>query len=369
MYLLRSKHLKSIVITLIALQTVGCSSVELPQVESMPGYSENDQTFFSTGEAFGSSRDEALEKALLNAVEKASGVFISQHLEINQGDLIKDRTIQYSAGYIRRFEIIEQVQTTDDAYYVSVNANISKSALLDFYSQSLDNDQLNIEGEQLYSAINHELNRRNSRLHTLEPLLESFPDGAIIPILVSQQARFSDKRELFFDTTWKIKWSQTFLDALYEHVNEVSDAKCELVSDPYGSWNANSVCGQVNFVGTGDAGFLDRLTGEYGESFVFDDLEYAKEFSRLITKDGNLAYNAIALVFEFVDNRDQVISEACVSISLGNYDQFMLYRDGYYSDNWFFNNVSVQGSTSIHMEDTTSVKNIIRLRPKIRIKC
>ena len=354
--------MKYLIVALLTTLITSCSSTENSKKTVALEDPGTHGTIFATGEAYANSRDEAIEKALLNAVRKASGVFISSELQVENEQVLRDRLIQYSAGYIRGFEIIKE-NKENTSIFILINASISRSALLDFYAESNQEESVAIEGEQLYQSIKREVNRREERLSTLPQLLGSFPENAIIPKLVSQQSKYSDDRNLYIDITWEIFWSQTFLEALYQHAGEMSDTSCGMFSDEHYGWFPSHACGQLSFIDENREWWSTR----YGTSYVFNDSEYTDALSEAIGERG--WWQEIALRFDFLGTNGQSVTSACAEVNLnaGDDDQFMMWRNnrGYY----IFQNRSLTGTVEIQMSQPDIMKDIVKVSPKILNNC
>ena len=339
-----------------------CTSISDSQNTTALNESERSDTIFATGEAVAKSRDEAIEKALLNAVRKASGVFISSELQIQDEQVLRDRLIQYSAGYIRGFEIIEENKDSTNVY-IAINASISRSALLDFYAESYQEESVAIEGEQLYQSIKREVNRREDRLSVLPQIFESFPENAIIPKLISQQSKYTDDRDLYINVTWEISWSQTFFEALYQHAVEMSDANCGMFRDQHYGWLPGHACGQLSFIDNDS----EWWNSQYGTSYIFNDSEYTAALSEAIGDRGWA--QEIAMRLDFLGTTGQNITSACARVDLNASDgnEFMMW--GHHRGYYIFQNRSLTGTVEIKMSQPDIMKDIVKVTPKIVIKC
>lgn len=318
---------------------------------------------FATGEAYAESRDEAIEKALLDAVRKASGVFISSELQVENEEVLRNRLIQYAAGYIRGFEIVEE-KKENASIYMLINASISRSAILDFYAESNLEESVPIEGEQLYQSIKREVNRREERLSVLPQIFDSFPESAIIPKLVSQQSQYTDDRNLYIDVAWEISWSQTFFEALYQYAVEFSDTRCGMYTDPYYGWLPIShACGQISFIVDNSSWWSTR----YGTSYQFNDSRFTDALTIAIGNRGY--YLTVGLEFDFLDANGQSITNACANINLNTEfdDVFMMMggHRGFYT----FHDRILTGTYIVKITHPEIMKNIVKATPKIVTKC
>ena len=340
-----------------------CASTEDSKNTSTSNYSKKNDVIFATGEASAETRDEAIEKALLNAVRKASGVFISSELQVENEEIRRNRLIQYSAGYIRGFEIIEE-KKENTSVYMLINASISRSALVDFYAESYQEESVAIEGEQVYQSIKREVNRRGERLSVLPQIFDSFPENAIIPKLVSQQSQYTDDRNLYIDIRWEISWSQTFFEALYQYAVEFSDTSCGMYRDPYYGWLPSShACGQISFIGDNSSWW----STQYGTSYVFNDSTFT---DALLGAVGNRGYyQQVGLEFEFLNANDQIITSACTDINLNTESDDVFMMMGGHRGFYTFHDRSLTGTVQVKITQPDIMKNIVKATPKIVTKC
>jgi len=354
-------RLSSSLLTLFLL--CSCASTEDSSITTSQEQPQINGTIFATGEAYANSRDEAIEKALLNAVRKASGVFLSSELEVENERVLRNKLIQYSAGYIRGFEIIEE-KKENTGVYMLINASISRSALVDFYAESYQEESVAIEGEQVYQSIKREVNRREERLSVLPQIFDTFPENAIIPKLVSQQSQYTDDRTLYIDIRWEISWSQTFFEALYQYAVEFSDTSCGMYRDPHYGWLPSShACGQISFIGDNSSWW----STQYGTSYVFNDSTFT---DALLGAVGNRGYyQQVGLEFEFLNAKGQIITSACADINLNTDadDVFMMMggHRGFYT----FHDRSLTGTVQVKITQPEIMKNIVKAKPKIINKC
>lgn len=82
------------------------------------------------------SRDEAVEAARRDAIEQASGVFISSESEMQNYDLVRDDVLSRSEGYLKSAKIIQE-GVVDHLYQVRLEAQVVKGAFLRQFHNSL----------------------------------------------------------------------------------------------------------------------------------------------------------------------------------------------------------------------------------------
>ena len=347
---------RSLFLTICVVCIVGCSGSPEVRDDENPIQTVEGGAIFSHGKGFGSTRDQAMENALLDATRRASGVFLSDYLQIKDAQVLANETIQYSAGYVRQFEVLEETQESNGQYRVLLNAFISESALLGFYSDVRSDGSGAIQGSKLYYAISQEENRRESRLAILKRLFDGYPEQMFRVTLVGQNSRYTDERKVFVDIDWELRWSESFLKALYEHLVETSDEHCPMRRTSDWSTYSEDACGQFNFIGypDPDKGFFERIASGYGESFRVDDQIYIKTMHSMFQSDHR--DHQVGVFFSFENqNREQVMG-ACVHVDLRSYqDDSFLLISGYYNQLHFGDQV-LSWRTEIEIADVSKLK-------------
>lgn len=84
------------------------------------------------------SRDEAIEAAQRDAVEQASGVFITSETEMRNFELISDDVLSRSKGFIRSYKVLKE-QRDGPFYNVTIQAMVVRKAFMNDVSESLEN--------------------------------------------------------------------------------------------------------------------------------------------------------------------------------------------------------------------------------------
>ena len=56
----------------------------------------------------GGTRQEAINNAIINAVEEALGTYITSSSQVDQGKLIYDRITSASAGYVKSYKVLAE---------------------------------------------------------------------------------------------------------------------------------------------------------------------------------------------------------------------------------------------------------------------
>ena len=82
----------------------------------------------ATGE--GPSREQALVSAMRRAVEEGVGTFIKSETTVESAQLIEDKILSHSSGYVTSYKIIGE-EKTDDGYSVTISAKVDTKTLQD----------------------------------------------------------------------------------------------------------------------------------------------------------------------------------------------------------------------------------------------
>ncbi len=137
------------------------------------------------------SREEALEAAFRDAVEQASGVFISTATETRNFELVRDEVLTRSEGFVRRYEVVRE-GLGGEVYTIVIDAEVEKAAFI---------DDMNAALQLLYSRVGKprvmvvvKENNAFGAGGTLDRL--SVAEKEIRKILLQQGFQFIDARTL-----------------------------------------------------------------------------------------------------------------------------------------------------------------------------
>ncbi len=88
------------------------------------------ETLNVTSVGLGKDRQEALDSALREAVSQTLGSLIISETQINNNQVIKDKILSYSSGYVAKYEILnEAFDANNKAYTILVKAQINKEII------------------------------------------------------------------------------------------------------------------------------------------------------------------------------------------------------------------------------------------------
>ena len=77
----------------------------------------------------GAARDQAIEDGMRKAVQQALGTYIKSETLVENFQLVEDRILSWSAGYVKKYEILKEGKAQMDSYEVQMRATVNLSEL------------------------------------------------------------------------------------------------------------------------------------------------------------------------------------------------------------------------------------------------
>ena len=112
------------------------------------------RTIIVNGE--GSTKDKALKNAWRNAVETTMGGYVASETRVKNYQLISDKILSFSEGYIENFEVLEE-RRLKGRFWIKMKATVKQGLLL----TTLKRHNIDIEGENLYATLmTHKENKK-----------------------------------------------------------------------------------------------------------------------------------------------------------------------------------------------------------------
>jgi hypothetical protein len=166
---------------------------------------------------------ETIQQARMNgfrlAVEQAIGTLISSETEVQNGRIVRDEIISYAAGFVDRFEVINE-RATARGVRVSMRIWVRKSALSDRLlnrtqqSGQVDGARASIQ----LQTLNHE---RATGDALLQQVLNDFPKRAFdIDLKPTDVVR--QNRSAIVEINFQLRWNQDYLRSLWTALEATS---------------------------------------------------------------------------------------------------------------------------------------------------
>lgn len=167
------------------------------------------------------------------AVEQAIGTLISSETEVQNGRIVRDEIISYAAGFVDRFEVINE-QATARGVRVSMRVWVKKSALSDRLlnrtgaSGQIDGARASVQ----LQTLNQE---RATGDALLQQVLNDFPRRAF-DIEMRPTDIVRQNRNAIIEVNFRMTWNRDYLRSLWTALNATS----QRVSRPASTVSLNS---------------------------------------------------------------------------------------------------------------------------------
>jgi len=77
----------------------------------------------------GAARDQAIDDGMRKAVQQALGTYIKSETLVENFQLVEDRILSWSAGYVKKYEILKEGKAPMDSYEVQMRATVNLAEL------------------------------------------------------------------------------------------------------------------------------------------------------------------------------------------------------------------------------------------------
>lgn len=175
----------------------------------------------------GETLDLAKEDAIRQAVQKAVGSYVSSDLITKNDDVIKDKVINLSAGFVEKTEVISQVKRDDGLFETKIKATVTTNKL----KRALEEQQIkttDLDSDSLFGEAMTKLDTTNSTLDLWKSMFAKFPQAAVKGVLIGKpeiEALANDKVLMTFRVL--VSWDERYRD---EFIN-IAKNTGEIVND------------------------------------------------------------------------------------------------------------------------------------------
>src|SRR5574341_2097406 len=77
----------------------------------------------------GAARDQAIDDAMRKAVQQALGTYVKSETLVENFQLVSDQILSWSAGYVKKYNILRERRTPDNTYEVEMQAVVNLTDL------------------------------------------------------------------------------------------------------------------------------------------------------------------------------------------------------------------------------------------------
>ena len=178
------------------------------------------KVFYVEAVAEGASLQEAREQAFRMAVERAVGTVISSETEVQVSRIVRDEVISYAAGYVDRYELINQA-TVNGRVRVHMRIWVAHSRLSErLLNRSADRGR--VEGARITEQIHSIQHERQSADRLLESVLKDYPARAYTVALHPTEVRLDNNRRPYLLVPFTLSWNEHYLASLSEALKSIN---------------------------------------------------------------------------------------------------------------------------------------------------
>jgi hypothetical protein len=171
----------------------------------------------------GLSKDEAVANGFQKAIEVVSGIVVLSDREARNRKLTKEEILNYSAGYVDKFEIVNESKDRSGVY-VEMDVWVRSSKLAEHKLNS-GKDLQNIDGTTLGAQYQTYLNERNQADALFRKIIGDYPRNALEIKQIESSISVDDYRNAKISILAEVQWNQRYFASLKELISTVQEDK------------------------------------------------------------------------------------------------------------------------------------------------
>jgi hypothetical protein len=169
----------------------------------------------------GSTVEQARIEGFRIAVNQAVGSVVATQTQTQNQRLTRDEIINYSSGFVDRFEILEQ-QDQGNRVQLKMRVWVAESRLAHrLLGQSYDSAQ--IPGGRIGAQVETLLEERQQGDRLIEAVMADYPHRAFDVRVGKSRVKFDDYRRASIVTDVTIRWDRRFTDAVRDTLRQTRD--------------------------------------------------------------------------------------------------------------------------------------------------
>jgi hypothetical protein len=208
----------------------------------------------------GATVDQARQQGFRLAVEHAVGTVVSSETEVRNDRQTRDEIITYAAGYVDRFQVVEQ-QRVGNRVLVNMKVWVRPSKIA---NRLLNRSATagTVEGGRINTQIQTLQHERTSGDRLLKSVLADYPKRAFVIEMDKTQVIFDANRTGQLEIAFYLTWSRAYLDSVAEALAAINQR-----SDCGGLFGCRNVASQIDVVRPGlgsatQAWFNDKIADQ-----------------------------------------------------------------------------------------------------------
>ena len=125
----------------------------------------------TTSSGYGATEQEAINIALINALQETLGGYLSSNTKVLNDKLIKDEISAITDGEVFKYKKLETKKISEQEYFVILDVTITKSKLAKYFSRN-DKNSLIFEGDKLQQNLKIIAINKTSEVNSIKNLVE-----------------------------------------------------------------------------------------------------------------------------------------------------------------------------------------------------
>jgi len=125
----------------------------------------------TTSSGYGATEQEAINIALINALQETLGGYLSSNTKVLNDKLIKDEISAITDGEVLNYKKLETKKINEQEYFVILDVTITKSKLAKYFSRN-DEITLIFDGEKLQQNLKILAINKTSEINSIKNLVE-----------------------------------------------------------------------------------------------------------------------------------------------------------------------------------------------------
>jgi hypothetical protein len=169
----------------------------------------------------GFSVEQARLEGFRTAVNQAVGSVVATQTQTQNQQLVRDEIINYSSGFVDRFEILEQ-QELGSQVRLKMRVWVAESRLAHrLLAQSYDSQQ--VPGGRIGAQVETLLEERRQGDRLIEAVMKDYPHRAFDVQVGKSSVKFDEHRQASIVTDVTIRWDRRFTDAVRDTLRQTND--------------------------------------------------------------------------------------------------------------------------------------------------
>jgi hypothetical protein len=165
--------------------------------------------------------EQARLEGFRTAVNQAVGSVIVTQTQTQNQRLVRDEIINYSSGFVDRFEIMEQ-QDLGNRVRLKMRVWVAESRLSHrLLGQSYDSQQ--VPGGRIGAQVETLLEERLRGDQLIEAVMQDYPHRAFDVRVGKSSVKFDEYRQASIVTDVTIRWETRFVDAVRDTLRQTND--------------------------------------------------------------------------------------------------------------------------------------------------